>query len=374
MKKMLFAINVDWYFNLHWKERFLSDMTSGYDLSLCLSVTEETHRWNGFNFYRLNLSRSSIGVWSNVKTFTNSIRIFKTVKPDAIHSVTVKPNIMFGLLALFHFKPILITIPGLGSIFSAIGLKPKIVRLLLLLIYWMISKNRNAFFVFENTSDLTLFKRFKICNDSNAITVPGAGVDINLFKPTPLQWGEDGDLQILFAARLLKDKGLYELVEVVSCLKQEGFPVSLNVAGLIDNDSRETIPLRQVETWHEERKLNWLGQIDNMQEVIAQNHVVVLPTRYGEGLPRILLEANACGRPVIATDIPGCNDFIKDGVNGFLVKPDDNHALKHAIKNIRNKSLCEELGRRGRNIVEKSYTKKHVIENYKKIYRQIFEG
>ena len=373
MKKvLLFAINVDWYFNLHWKERLQSEMVSGFDTHLCLSETNKNNSWEGFKFSNLTLSRSSMGIWNNLKTFLDAIRIFRDVKPAAIHSVTVKPNIMFGLLALVYRKPVLITIPGLGSIFSREGTKAGIIQRLLLSVYWLIAKNIRATFIFENSSDLALFKDKGICNESNAIAVPGAGVDINRFKTIPMKWNANDELHLLFAARLLKEKGLYELVDVVSDLKQEDFPVSLNVAGLIDKDSREAIPLSQVEQWHQQGKIHWMGQINEMEAVIAANHVVVLPTRYGEGLPRILLEANACGRPVITTNIPGCNDFVINEKNGILVEVCNDEALKQAIKRMRNKALCSELGENGRKHVEQSYTNKHVIECYKQIYQSKF--
>lgn len=367
-KTLLFVINVDWYFNLHWRERIFSEMMSGYRVHLCMSETAENNCWNGFDFDRLCLSRSTTNIYCNLKTLFSSIRVFLKVRPTVIHSVTVKPNIMFGLLAVIFRTPILITIPGLGTVFSAEGRKAKFVRKLILILYWMVSKNKRAVYIFENQSDMAIFKSAKICNNENSFVVPGAGVNLHRFEKKPFNRRRNDALRLLFAARLLKKKGLYELVRAVSELKNEGFSVILNVAGLIDSDTLDAIPVSQVEKWHQEGRINWLGQVDGMETVISENHVVVLPTQYGEGIPRILLEANACGRAVITTNVQGCRDFVINEKNGLLVEPGDHKQLKHAIRRLNNRELCIAFGENGRQRVEKYYTDKHVINCYRKIY------
>ena len=179
-------------------------------------------------------------------------------------------------------------------------------------------------------------------------------------------------MQLLFAARLLKGKGLYELVEAVSRLRKKGIKVSLNVAGIIDDDSKETISVEVLENWHQQNKIKWLGQVNQgMAEVIAQNDVIVLPTRYGEGLPRILIEANACHRPVITTDIGGCRDFVIDGENGLIVETCDHQALELAIIRLTDRMYSLQLGENGRKRVEEFYTDNHVIACHQKIYRSL---
>lgn len=370
-KTLLFAINVDWYFNLHWRERIFSEMTAGYCVHLCMSETSENNCWSGIDFSRLELSRATTGLLCNFKTLLSCIRVFLKVRPVAIHSVTVKPNIMFGLLAAMSRTPILITIPGLGTAFSADGRKAKFICRLLLFLYLIISKNKKAVFVFENRSDMALFRNSGICSNENSTVVPGAGVNIQRFEKKPVIRRKGEALLLLFAARLLKKKGLYELVRAVSELKDEGFSAILNVAGLIDCDTLDAIPISQVEKWHQEGRINWLGQVDDMETVISESHVIVLPTQYGEGIPRILLEANACGRPVIASKVPGCSDFVRNKKNGLLVEPGNNDDLKRAIKYMNDRDFCVKLGKNGRRLVENYYTDKHVIDCYRKIYNKL---
>ncbi len=367
---MLFAINVGWYFDLHWHARINSKMTDGYDVHLCMAKPGKHNN----NVHEINLKRSSVGFFNNMKTFYQMYKTFCKVKPDLIHSVTIKPNLMLGLIALIYRKPILITIPGLGSLFSQNTIHSKLAANVIILLYRLISINKKAAFVFENKTDLELFKKKRICRRANGYTVPGSGVDINEYSAPKLNIDSSDGLNLLFAARLLRGKGLYELVDAVSSLRKKGVKVSLNVAGIIDDDSNDAIPLNVLENWHKQNKINWLGQVDEgMTDVIAQNDVIVLPTRYGEGLPRILIEANACRRPVITTDIGGCRDFVQDGINGIIVGICDPQALELAITRLTDRVYSAQLGENGRKRVEEFYTDNHVIVCYQNIYRSLIE-
>jgi len=319
--------------------------------------------------HEITLKRSSINLLDNIKTFYQAYKAFLKIQPDIIHSVTVKPNLIFGFIALLYRKPILITIPGLGAMFSEGDRRNKLVANLLIFLYRIVSLNKKSVFIFENKTDLGLFKNKQICSDLNGFTVPGSGVNIDEYKAEKLKASSSSELKLLFAARLLKGKGLYELVDVVSSLRKRNVNVSLDVAGIIDFDSKEAIPVEMLEQWANEGKINWLGQVNQgMVDVIVNNDVIVLPTRYGEGLPRILIEANACQRPVIATDIGGCKDFVIDGENGLIVKTSNPHELERAIIRLTDRAYCAQLGENGRKRVEEFYTDNHVISCYQSIY------
>lgn len=368
MKNLLFAINVDWYFDLHWRERVLSKMTAGYKVQLCLGQSQKGFFCPGCKVSKLNFSRSGIGILDNVKSLLESCRLVRNSGIDLIHSVTVKPNLFFGLCALISSRPIVLTIPGLGSVFSGTGVSFYFLKQLLLILYWLVGKNKKSFFVFENKEDASLFQSKHICRASNSIVVPGAGVDVERFFCSPDPVEKDGQIIILFAARLLKGKGLDDLVSAVKQIRADGRDVRVDVAGIIDEDSVEAIQQQQIDQWSREGYVNWLGRVDDMPSLLSRVHMVVLPTRYGEGLPRILLEAAACCRPVIATDVPGCRDFVEDGVNGLLVPPRDVNKLVTSTRRLFDKDERVRLGKAGREIVENHYTLEKVIDQYKKIY------
>ncbi|OBT13666.1 hypothetical protein A9264_15280 [Vibrio sp. UCD-FRSSP16_10] len=366
MKKLLFAINVGWYYDLHWKSRIQSSMTEDFDVHLCMSKPTDLNQANVTN---LSLTRSSVGLFDNIRTLYQAVKTFVKVKPDFIHSVTIKPNIMFGLIALFARVPIYLTIPGMGSMFSQNTSQSRLIAKVIIIIYRLIGNNKNSVFTFENNTDREYFITNKICSQYNSIVVPGSGVNVEEYDAPKIDV-VDAPLKILFAARLLEGKGLRDLIQAVKNVQLSGYPVILNVAGIIDNDSNEAIPLAKLETWSQEGKINWLGQInDGMQKVIADNDVIALPTRYGEGLPRILIEANACRRPVITTDIGGCKDFVTNGLNGLVVPTSDIEELTQAIIKLSERDYCAMLGEKGRIHVVNAYTDKHVIDCYKRIYK-----
>jgi glycosyltransferase involved in cell wall biosynthesis len=366
MKKLLFAINADWYYRLHWEERMTSELVNEYKVFICTSG-QIKEREDKLEYHHLKLSRYSIGLKSNLQTFFNALRLLLKIKPDMIHSVTVKPNIMFGLLSLILRKSIIMTLPGLGFAFTHNSYKSKFIKKILLLSYRFISLNKKAFFVFENNEDMNYLRFKKICHENNSLSVPGSGVNINKFSLSPVPEASNG-YQVLFAARMLKSKGLFELVEAVKILRDVGETIQINVAGIIDAESPDSITLGEIEKLSQSGDINWLGNVSDMSSLIASNHFVVLPTRYGEGIPRILIEASACGRPVISSNIGGCKEFVSDGVTGIILKDETISTLATAIKELCNTTLCSELGLNGRRRVEKYYTTQHIIEAYKGIY------
>lgn len=373
MLKLLFAINVDWYFELHWQARIKSDMTDGFEVEICLASTEGAIEYPGYKTRIIGLSRSSIGLYNNFKSLFSAREVLKESRPDIIHSVTIKPNLFFGLLARLYSLPILITIPGLGTVFSSTGLKYRVLRTVIGFMYRIIGKNSKSYFAFENREDRQRFLDNKVCSGANSCVVPGSGVNIKQFSYVPEAEDREGEIIILFAARLLRGKGLDDLVQAVRLLNRHNRRFRLDVAGIIDDDTREAIPLAEIERLHGKGEINWLGQVQDMPALLAAVHVVALPTRYGEGLPRILLEAAACGRPVVTTDMPGCREFVKDGVNGRLVTPGSVEQLSAALASLQSREERVRLGLAGRQLVEQEYTQDKVVGQYRSIYNQLVD-
>lgn len=367
MKKMLFAINVDWYFNLHWRDRVLSYMSEGFDVCVCYGETEGTPPENDINTHTYVLHRSSVSPLSNLKTFFSCLKIVKAYQPKIIHSVTIKPNIFFGLIAHMKKIPILIVIPGLGSVFSSKGLKYKCYRKIVLMLYKFIGKNR-CYFIFENPDDKLLFVRQDICSDNNSMVSPGAGVDINEFTFSTDVEHSDERIRVLFAARLIYGKGLEDLVQAIEILNKQKQYFQLDVAGIFDHESTEAISESQILAWEKQGKINWLGQVSDMPSLLCQVNIVALPTTYAEGLPRILLEAAAAGRAIIATDSPGCNSLIEHNYNGQLVRQKDIEQLVSALKSYQSRDLRVLHGTRNRELIENKFTMNHVINCYQKAY------
>lgn len=348
-------------------------MTNDFEITVSYSQTIEEPK-HPYKILPLDIQRASINPLSNLLSFINARRIIKSRHFDLIHTVTIKPNLYFGILAQLNSIPILITIPGLGTSYSSHGLKFLLLRKLIRYFYRFAGKNESSYFVFENNQDKIHFLKEKICSHERSTVVAGAGINLEKFRYTKETSPGTKPVKLLFAARLLKGKGLKDLIESVSLINANKKKIDLYVAGITDTDSSDTIPLSQIERWHIDGKINYLGQVKDMPELISSCHVIALPTKYGEGLPRILLEANACGRPVVTTDIAGCNDFVEDGINGFLVNPGNIKELSEAIEKLLDPIKRETMGLAGREKVKKSYSREHVIEQYQVVYKKILSA
>lgn len=371
-KSVLFIINVDWYFNLHWLERVEYFKSLGYSIHIISNFNDENIKngllAKGFQCHHLAVKRKSIHIFNEFISFYQLRKLLKAINPDLIHSITVKPNIYAGLLnRLFLHKPIIYSITGLGAVFSSSAYKFIVLKRLIIVLYEFIS-TRQSHFVFENSEDRELFKSLGILKYSNGTVIKGAGIDLNRFKPSlPPKNGS-----ILFAARLLQDKGLGCLVEAQKLLKQRGCHFSLNVAGIIDNDVSSAIPLSQIEAWAKNGDINWLGNVKDMPNLISQNDVICLPTTYGEGVPRILIEAASCQRAIVTTDVAGCREIVSHDFNGYLVVPNDPSSLAdHLEALIGDSNKLIKFGENGRKKVEQEFSQEMVFEKTLNVYQAL---
>lgn len=371
-KVVAFVINVDWYFDLHWMERAEYFRSLGYVVHIISNFDDKIIKNNllakGYYCHHLVVKRKSVNLFNELVSINQLWTLFKSINPDLIHSITIKPNVYSGLLnRLFFNKPIIYSITGLGAVFSSSSFKFIILRRVITALYKFIS-TRQSHFVFENCEDSELLKSLGVLKYSNGTVVKGAGIDLNRFKPS--QPPKNGS--ILFAARLLQDKGLGCLVEAQKLLKERGCHFSLNVAGIIDNDVSSAIPLGQIEAWANNGDINWLGNVRDMPNLISQNDVICLPTAYGEGVPRILIEAASCQRPIIATDVAGCREIVSHGVNGYLVTPKDPVMLAHFLQDLlKDKNKLITFGANGRKKVEQEFSQEIVFEKTLQIYQSL---
>jgi glycosyltransferase involved in cell wall biosynthesis len=197
---------------------------------------------------------------------------------------------------------------------------------------------RGARLILQNPDDVELFARGGLADPTTVRLIAGSGVDCERFKPRRAPapgTGEAAPLRVLLAARLLWDKGLAEYVEAARILRAQKRSIRFLLAGDPDPDNPAAVPAAAVESWTEEGLLEWLGHVDDMPALFAEVDVVVLPS-YREGLPKGLIEAAACGLPLVTTDVPGCREVVTDGVDGLLVPARDGPALAAAIARLQD--------------------------------------
>lgn len=369
-KNILFIVNVDWYFSLHWLDRAEYFKSLGCSIHIVSNFSDPKIKdallSKNYICHQLSIERKSVDILNEIARLNDLRALLKCINPDLIHCITIKPNIYTGFLNKISFKkPIVYSVTGLGAVFSSSKFKFRILKRLATVLYKFIS-TRNSHFVFENNEDCALFENLGILKFSNGSVIKGAGIDLNRFKPS----SPPNNGSILFAARLLQDKGLGCLVEAQKLLKQRGCDFSLNVAGIIDNDVSSAIPLSQIEAWSNAGYINWLGNVKDMPNLISQNDIICLPTTYGEGVPRILIEAASCQRAIVTTDVAGCREIVSHDYNGYLVIPNDPKSLANYLEAlIVDSNKLVKFGENGRKKVEREFSQEMVFEKTLKVYQ-----
>ncbi len=374
-KTIAFVINVDWYFCLHWLERAEYFKSLGFDIYIVSTFSNDTVKnelaSKGFICHQLSLKRKSVNFFREMTSAYSLKKILCGIEPDLIHCVTIKPNIYTGLLnRVFFNKPIIYSVTGLGAVFSSKSIKFNLLRRIITTLYKYISFSK-ARFIFENSEDYKLFDQLGILKYGNGRVVKGAGIDLTHFAPSLAPLNKN----VLFGARLLKEKGLECLVQAKHELEKQGLSFTLNIAGIIDNDVSSAIPLSQVKAWASSRDINWLGNVQDMPKLIKANDIVCLPTTYGEGVPRILIEAASCQRAIITTDVVGCREIVAHNVNGLLAQPGDVMSLANCLRTLlESDEKTLEFGVQGRKKVEEEFSQEMVFEKTLKVYEEISSG
>lgn len=295
-------------------------------------------------------SGTSMGVLNNLKTLKRLYDLIKKAEPQSVFLGNVKPNIYGGLAARFlGVKHIYGLVSGLGYAFiDEPGLKRKIAKYISMLLYKLSFKGFTKVF-FQNTDDCEFFIENKIVHPKKALVVSGTGVDLSFFKPKPLPQ----TLTFFMAARLIKEKGVFHYVEAATQLKAKYPEVRFVLGGAIDSNP-SAMTERQLEACSKE--LEYIGYCSNMEEQMNASSVFVYPSYYREGIPRSLLEALSCGRPVITTDSVGCKETVLDGKNGLKIEPRSTEALAKAMEYIiQNPQVLEPMGKESRYLAEKQF-------------------
>ncbi len=298
--------------------------------------------------------------------------IFAREKPDVFLGFTVKPNIYGSLAAYVNRVPVINNISGLGSVFIKNGWLAHMVRWL----YRIALQNSTKIF-FQNNDDRQLFIDDGIVKLELTDLLPGSGVNLNYFVPEalPSTFDKNHKFRFLLVARMLRDKGVYEFVEAAGLVLMEWPQAEFCLLGPLDSQNPSAISKEEMDLWTASGIIKYLGVSDDVRSELSASDCVVLPS-YREGVPRALLEASAMARPIIATDVAGCREVIKDGENGYITEVRNAKAL--AKKMIKILSLSDkeriEMGLRGRKKMEIYFSEQIVISKYLEIINRIELG
>lgn len=372
--KIIYVVNVDWFFISHRLPIALQAIKEGHEVYIFSKDTGKMEYLKslGINVYPINLERGSINPLQSMRLLSDLKNKIKHIQPDVVHLVTIKPVLIGGLAAILAKVPsIVYAISGLGFIFTNTMLKAKILRLCIIPLYRLALSAKNKKVIVQNLDDLRILRQYVSIPESQTVLIPGSGVDLRQFdfQPLPLK-----NKIVLMACRLLADKGVYEFHKSVLLLKEKYPEVRFVLVGGIDPDNPASLTVQELNEWVEKGNLEWWGHQTNMSEVLSQAAIVVLPS-YREGMPKVLLEAQALGRPIVTTDVPGCREAIENAKTGFLAKVKDEYSLAAAIeKLISNDELCLEFSRNARLLAEQKFDIEQVIKTHMNIYENLAQN
>jgi glycosyltransferase involved in cell wall biosynthesis len=324
----------------------------------------------GFQVIPWRIVRSSLSPFREMLTFLQVFRTYRRVKPDLVHHFALKAVVYGGLAARLCGKlPSVNSIAGLGHVFTVRSFGMRILRKVILLLMRIALGGTNARTIVENKDDQNLLVAAHVMTLERVVVISGVGVNPAEFLPLP---EPDGVPLVLLASRMLWAKGVGEYVQAAERLKKAGIRARFVLAGVPDPGNPASIPESQLRAWANEGSVEWWGQRSDMPSVFAQAHVVCLPTSYREGVPRVLIEAAACGRAVVTTDVPGCREVVRHGENGLLVPPRDPAALAEAIgRLLGDPALRARMGARGREIAVQEFSEEQVVRETLALYREL---
>ena len=364
MKKIIYFISEDWVFLNHRFDLAKEIILSGFKLSLITKVSnyKKEIEEEKINVINLKTERGSLNIRKSFKDIYKIFKIYKKLKPDIVHHFGIR-QIVHGNIAarLAGIKKSYNSITGLGSVFISGNIILKFFILTVLKISLLFKK---SYILVQNKHDFDFVKK-KLPNKNN-ILLPASGVDTNKFLQTK---EPKGNVIFLFASRIIKDKGIIELIEATKQLKSQKKKFELYIAGSPDFQNKSTISHVQLKTWESLGYIRYLGLVKDMEQLYKKVHVGILPS-YREGLPKSLLEAASSGKPIITTDVPGCNEIVKNEFNGLIVPPKDSNELMKAMKKlILNKKLRISMGKKGRELIKKNFSNSKATKDIINLYQ-----
>jgi GT2 family glycosyltransferase len=370
--KILFLITEDWYFWSHRLPIARAARDSGFEVLIATRVHDHKAciEKEGFRLIPISLERKSRRLIKELQGFIEIVKIYKQEKPDIVHHVAIKPVLYGSWAAKISNVPFVVNaIAGLGFIFVAQGKKSSIVRRVAQMAYKAAFLPKNTVGIFQNPDDLNLFINAKILKKKRTVIIRGSGVDTSIYQNTP---EKNGVPCIVLASRMLWDKGIGEFIDAAKQIQEQGMKYRFLLIGDPDPENPMSIPESILKKWNHDGIIEWKNHSDDIPKIFANANIVVLPS-YREGLPKVLLEAASCGRAIVATDVPGCREIIRNNENGFLIPPYDANALAEAIKDLAtNKEKRISMGKRNREIVINEFAEEIVVQKTMNIYNNFF--
>lgn len=370
-KRLLIVINNPAFFMSHRLPLALGAREAGFDVHVATmdgpAVAQIVEQ--GLTHHVIPLSRSGGNPLQELNSIRALWRLFRRLKPELVHAVTIKPVLYAGIAARLARVPAYVAaISGLGFLFLDNSRKGIWVRRVVTALYRMALGHRNSRVIFQNRNDADVLRRAGAVRAEQIALIRGSGVDLGMFQAVP---APDGPPVALMVARMLKDKGVREFVEAARLAAGQPKGLRWVLAGSPDPGNPASVTEQELLGWQDEGVVTWLGEQHDINGLYRDSHIAVLPS-YREGLPKSLIEAAACGRAVVTTDVPGCRDAIEPGLTGLLVPARDAKALCEAVQRLAGDTeLRVSMGQAGRKLAEEAFDIREVVRRHVEIYQAL---
>jgi glycosyltransferase involved in cell wall biosynthesis len=371
--KVIYVVNEARFFLSHRLALGLAAQDAGAEVMVVAApeTGEERLAQYGIGFKPVPLSRSGFKLRAEWRAYRELLQIYRTEQPDIVHHVTIKP-VMYGTIAArrSHVKAVVNAVPGMGFVFTRRGAMASIRRAIVNVAYRFALVHKNMRVIFQNTEDLRGFIGHAIVGKEDAVLIRGSGVDLQEFQPTDEPAGPP---TFLLVGRMLCDKGVREFVKAAGLVRQSHPDWRFLLVGDVDPGNPSTLYTEELVAWQDEFGVEWLGQQENVADLMRRSHVVVLPS-YREGLPKTLLEGAAIGRPLIASDVAGCREVVADQVTGLLVPAREVEPLAQAMIELGgNAELRRRLGDAARQKAEAVFSVDDVVTHTFRVYDELLQ-
>ncbi len=368
-QKLLFVINhIDWF----WSHRLplaKSAQMEGLDVHVAVSGANNDPNLKPQHFTGHELPDSNGGA-SLLKIIWAIHKIIKTEKPDIVHAITLKYAFLAGLAARFHKDvKIVHTLAGLGYLFSSEGVKPQILRILIGPFLKLALKHKRAQLIFQNPDDMALMIRRGFAEAEHSTLIRGSGVDLKEFPFTDLP--DDETPIVLMPTRLVHEKGIAVFIEAANILTHSAVKARFQIAGGVTANNPSAISKEEMDGIIAGTNVEWLGKVSDMPALYKSATLICYPSYYGEGVPKVLLEAAATGRPIITTDHAGCREAVSDGESGILVPIKNAETVADAIQTLlEDRARLVEMGQQSHELAARDYDVSSVVERTLKVYQK----
>jgi glycosyltransferase involved in cell wall biosynthesis len=366
---LAYLVTEDWYFMSHRLPMAREALRAGYDVHVITQVGNDAAaiEAEGFRLHKMEWRRGSFNPLAFLASIRSVRKLYRKLDPDLVHHVALQPVIVGSLAATGLRCMRLNALAGLGFAFASKTSTARITRLMLRVLLHRVLGHPRAAVLVQHPDDGAAVQRLGI-DGARIFVIPGSGVETDKLTPLP---EPAGPVVAAFAGRLLDYKGVRTLVAAHDILARRGESVRLSIAGEPDPANPDSISLAEVAEWGRRPGIELLGHVRDIREVWKFAHIAVLPS-LGEGVPKTLLEAAACGRPLVATDVPGCREIARAGINALLVSPDDAQALADAISRLAaDANLRRKFGEAGRRLVEREFSAAQIARETRALYDRL---